>query len=227
MSIQSEIERISGNVQDTISAIQQTGVSVPSGANSNNLPSLAEALANEKQNKLTGSEGQIVGFNSSGEAVAQNAPSSGITQEQADERYLKLSGGYVSGFLGVGGNAGEPQVILGMHNELGFPIGAVNFLDCAGMSVTPDLDSLYAAGLVDSSGNLQTAVCMIVAGSTYASQLGLPAGITMKGPINFAGNKLSLVGTPSADTDAATKGYVDGLIGNINSVLDTINGEVI
>lgn len=74
MSVQSEIDRISGNVQDTISTIRQTGVTVPSGANSDNLPSLAEALANEKQDKLTGTEGQYVGFNSAGVAVAVSAP---------------------------------------------------------------------------------------------------------------------------------------------------------
>lgn len=69
MSIQSEIDRINGNVQDTISTIQQTGVSVPSGANSNNLPSLAAALANTKQDKLTGQQGQVVGFDAEGNAV--------------------------------------------------------------------------------------------------------------------------------------------------------------
>lgn len=74
MSIQSEIDRISGNVQDTIDVIEQTGVSIPAGANSDNLPSLAQALANEKQDKLTGTEGQFVGFDSSGAAVAVSAP---------------------------------------------------------------------------------------------------------------------------------------------------------
>lgn len=74
MSIESEITRISNNVQNTIDVIEQTGVSVPSGANSDNLPSLAQALANEKQDKLTGIEGQFVGFNSSGAAVAVSAP---------------------------------------------------------------------------------------------------------------------------------------------------------
>lgn len=74
MSIQSEITRITNNVQDTIDVIEQTGVSVPAGANSDNLPSLAQALANEKQDKLTGAEGQFVGFDSSGAAVAVSAP---------------------------------------------------------------------------------------------------------------------------------------------------------
>ena len=76
MSIASEVERISANVQNTINAIKQTGVTVPEGANSDNLPALAQDLANEKQNKLTGTQGQYVGFNSNGEAGAVNPPSS-------------------------------------------------------------------------------------------------------------------------------------------------------
>ena len=74
MSIASEVERISANVQNTIDTIKQTGVTVPEGANSDNLPALAQDLANEKQNKLTGTQGQYVGFNSNGEAVAVNPP---------------------------------------------------------------------------------------------------------------------------------------------------------
>ena len=75
MSIQSEITRISNNVQNTIDTIGATGVTVPDGANSDDLPSLAQALANTKQDKLTGAEGQVVGFDESGNAVAQEAPS--------------------------------------------------------------------------------------------------------------------------------------------------------
>lgn len=109
MSVQSEIDRISGNVQDTISTIRQTGVTVPSGANSDNLPSLAAALANEKQDKLTGAEGQIVGFDSSGNAVAQDAPSAGITQEQADNRYVSLTQkGAANGVASLGSDGKVP-----------------------------------------------------------------------------------------------------------------------
>ena len=69
MSIQSEINRIQKNVQDTISTIQQTGVAAPEGANSDDLPDLAAALANEKQDKLTGTPGQLVGFGDDGAAA--------------------------------------------------------------------------------------------------------------------------------------------------------------
>lgn len=97
MSIQSEVERLSANVQNTLEAIRQTGVSVPENATSDALPAAAAALANEKQDKLTGNQGQVVGFDAEGNAVAQEAPQTGLTQEQADQRYLQLTGGTISG----------------------------------------------------------------------------------------------------------------------------------
>ena len=51
MSIQSEITRISGNVQTTLDKIAATGVTV--GAGSDALPAAAEALAASKQDKIT------------------------------------------------------------------------------------------------------------------------------------------------------------------------------
>lgn len=81
MSIQSEISRIQSNVQDTINVIQSTGVAVPPGANSDNLPGLAAALANEKQDKLTGTQGQVVGFDAEGNAVAQDQGASNVSAE--------------------------------------------------------------------------------------------------------------------------------------------------
>lgn len=74
MSIQSEINRINSNVQNTIEVIRQTGVEVPEGVNSDSLPSLASALANQKQDKLIGTKGQFVGFNESGQPQAQDLP---------------------------------------------------------------------------------------------------------------------------------------------------------
>ena len=74
MSIQSEIDRINSNVQSALNSVADTGVSVQEGANSDNLPAAVSALANEKQDKLTGAQGQIVGFGPDGKSVAQYAP---------------------------------------------------------------------------------------------------------------------------------------------------------
>lgn len=75
MSIQSEIDRINSNVQAALNTVADTGVSVPEGANSDNLPVAVSALANEKQDKLTGTQGQVVGFDAEGRPVAQDKPS--------------------------------------------------------------------------------------------------------------------------------------------------------
>ena len=96
MSIQSEIDRIRGNVPDTISAIQQTGVTVPEGANIYNLPSFAAALANEKQDRLTGTSGQFGGFDSGGNATAVAAPTA------ASIGALPTSGGTMTGSIKMG-----------------------------------------------------------------------------------------------------------------------------
>ena len=74
MSVQSEIDRINSNVQAALSEVADTGVSVPDGANSDSLPAAVSALSNEKQDKLIGTPGQIVGFGPDGLAVAQYAP---------------------------------------------------------------------------------------------------------------------------------------------------------
>ena len=98
MSIQGEIERIRSNVQNTLDIVESTGVDVGSGSDA--LPNAVAALANQKQDKLTGTQGQVVGFDKNGNAVAQNAPSGGgMTEEAADGKYLKLAGGDMSGKL--------------------------------------------------------------------------------------------------------------------------------
>lgn len=72
MSVQSEIDRIKKNVNDTLKAIGDTGVQVGTGSDA--LPAAARALANEKQNKLTGTTDQLVGFDASGNATPVSAP---------------------------------------------------------------------------------------------------------------------------------------------------------
>lgn len=45
--------------------------------------------------------------------------------------------------------------------------------------------------------------------------------------VNLNGCRVQGVNTPTDETDAANKGYVDDLVGSINSLLDAINGEVV
>lgn len=204
MSIQSEIDRIRGNVQDTISAIQQTGVTVPEGANSDNLPSLAAALANEKQDKLTGTSGQFVGFDSGGNATAVAAPTA------ASIGALPTSGGTMTGQVQF--NQTEGTI-------LSFPV----------------MDSTFSIRLYEDPEGYQTA--RIGTDSVYMEikddGTGYVQGITLNG--NVSGISKSSVGLGNVDNTSdlskpisnPTKQYVDGLVGDINSALDAINGEVI
>lgn len=198
MSIQSEIDRISGNVQDTISAIRQTGVTVPEGANSDNLPSLATALSNEKQDKLTGTSGQFVGFDSGGNAAAVAAPTA------ASIGALPTSGGTMTG-----------SIKMGEHDITGTATNYGLFFDSMGQVIVKAGDS--------------NSVEVTDMGVTIRSDV----GITLDGSVS--GISKSSVGLGNVDNTSdlskpisnPTKQYVDGLVGDINSALDAINGEVI
>ena len=52
----------------------------------------------------TGTQGQLLGFTSDNTVGAVDAPESGLTQEQADERYLQLTGGTLTGEVDMGQN---------------------------------------------------------------------------------------------------------------------------
>lgn len=55
-----------------------------------------ETIWDKKQDALTGTAGQMVGFDSDGNPVAQAVPATGLTEAEADGKYLKLTGGDLS-----------------------------------------------------------------------------------------------------------------------------------
>lgn len=80
MSIQSEINRIKGNIDTALETVASTGVTVPENANSDDLPDAVSALANEKQDKstaLTTSGGTLI--------------NGGILTSQSDDQGEKTS----------------------------------------------------------------------------------------------------------------------------------------
>ena len=109
MSVQNEIERINNNVQAALSAVADAGVSVPENANSNDLPAAVLALANEKQDKLTGTQGQVVGFDAEGNPVAQDKPSYTANDVGAIPASEKGTAGGVA-TLGDDGKVSESQL---------------------------------------------------------------------------------------------------------------------
>lgn len=208
MSIQSEVERLSANVQNTLEAIRQTGVSVPENATCDALPAAAAALVNEKQDKLTGSQGQVVGFDAEGNAVAQAAPQTGMTQNQADERYLQKTGGTIRGDLRVTGMGQIGGVGLGTMNandEFDSPItlaGVVNN--------TPNKPIGF--GVLDDSGNIGAG--LLIAHVEESSETDSFMFLTKKGE---GGSDVRLPYlTPLSVYSAATKSYVDNKVAAID-----------
>lgn len=61
------------------------------------------------------------------------------------------------------------------------------------------------------------------------SDINITSSLTTDGGIHIdlGGCRVQGISTPTAEKDAANKQYVDGLVGNINSLLDAINGEVV
>ena len=114
MSIQSEVERISTNVQNTLETIRQTGVSVPENATSDALPAAATSLANEKQDKLTGTQGQVVGFDSSGNAIAQELKDGTITSVTATATAAGWSGDIPVQTINVAGMTATSIALVGL-----------------------------------------------------------------------------------------------------------------
>ena len=116
-----------------------------------------------------------------------------FTQEQADGRYLQLSGGTLTGALKY------PESSVFEILNVGANAGGKLQLTYVG--------DMHGAGINVGNTNVFQAIKM---DDEEAPTLAL-----------------KYVVTPTNDTDAATKGYVDGLIGDINALLDAINGEVV
>lgn len=131
-----------------------------------------------------GSTGQVLTKTDDGQAW-QDAPETGMSQDDADARYLKLSGGTMTGDLTVegklvfGGSNG-PRVQVGPSNELQFNSasgGSVQFSNVqVGGTPTQNLDIVNKA-YVDSKGPKTTTVTLTTAGWRKGEQTVTVTGI--------------------------------------------------
>lgn len=166
-------------VNNTVYPIILTGVDTPKKFNDaankiyvdGKLNNFGAEISNELDTKLTtptGTQGQLLGFTADNTVGAVDAPESGLTQEQADDRYLQLSGGALTGNLTIKSGSlwlrGVDCGIWGSFNssELNFVVSGTEVLKVNGGSMS------------------------------------LPTGLTISG-----------VRTPTSDSEAANKSYVD------------------
>lgn len=128
--------------------------------------------------------------------TAMGGITGGLTEEEADARYLKLTGGHVTGALKLGANAS----VASFYAERASVAGS-------------SLDYLEVG--------LGGADIMTFSRMDDAISASFSFGVEMMN------NRVYGLPSPIYDSDAATKGYVDGLIGDISALLDEINGEVV
>lgn len=184
-----------------------------------------------KQDKLTGTAGQVVGFDSDGNAIVQDAPSSGMTQEQADARYLKKTGGGISGNVHIDGGyfsitedgttdalkmeAGSGDRRLSIYNDEMDEIFSLeydkteNIIRLKSSSITA-VDGLY---LIFEDQN--TMVCRSIEMSSDGFNIYTDRNNYLMEPqrkVQFDDTILAGLQDPTDDSDAATKGYVDNAV---------------
>lgn len=84
---------LGGEEEDTVGRL--TGLKTPVASNEATPKSYVDTQLSTKLTTPTGTQGQLLGFTADNTVGAVDAPESGLTQEQADERYLQLSGGTI------------------------------------------------------------------------------------------------------------------------------------
>lgn len=162
-----------------------------------------------KQNKLTGTAGQMVGFDTSGNAIAQAVPATGMTESAADAKYLKLAGGTMTGDLTLKGNpttnnmaANKAYVDTAVSDKLTTTVASNTYLAKAGGTMTGDL-TLKGAPSADNMAANKKYVDDGLAGKADSSAL---AGYMPMSGGKFTGNVEGLYFTGTwLRTTAATE----------------------
>lgn len=88
---------LGGEEEDTVGRL--TGLKTPVAPNEATPKSYVDTQLSTKLTTPIGTAGQLLGFTADNTVGAVDAPETGLTQEQADERYLQLSGGTLTNTL--------------------------------------------------------------------------------------------------------------------------------
>lgn len=156
--------------------------------------------------------------------------------------YLELAGGTMGGNINMSGNkitnlpspteANDPVTKAYTDNEIAGVNTSIESIEKQLDGSTPmpgdmDMGSHKITGVADPTESDDAAnkhyVDNSIAEAIEEAPFIKPDGSTpFTGDINLGGHKVTNVGTPEADTDAANKGYVDGAIDELGSQLNEL-----
>lgn len=143
------------NVQDAIDEVQENVENVlPSGGTTGQV--LTKTSTGEEWSDAPsglpegGTEGQILEKTSSGAAWV-DAPESGLTQEQADERYLQLTGGTVTGEVDMGQNPIRNVSTIFGGTAFAIRSGGSTTVDAFMLNISTSDGTYISGGLTSSS----------------------------------------------------------------------------
>ncbi len=183
---------------------------------------LAQALSDSKQDKLTGSQGQVVGFDKDGKPTPQAAPDTGVTSFKGRTgAVVPKAGDYTAADVGavpttrkVNNKALEKDISLTAADVGGLTQAAADnrYLKLSGGEILGRLtvdDKIMLQSKDSTHYGYAILSCDIDTGSIRITS----AGNILNGGDSFSPNgMLTGLRQPTDDTDAANKKYVDDAI---------------
>ena len=122
--------------------------------------------------------------------------------------------------LGVIGNISTTNANLGNLATANYVAGTLTTATQPNITSVGTLSSLVVSGNVQSNATVLANTVQAVSGDVTISGQGTNANVilvaTGTGTVDVGGAKITSVGTPVNGTDAATKGYVDGVASGLN-----------
>ena len=183
------------NTWDKVQDANSISFTPNSTVTSDNVQDAIGEVATQLSTKLTtptGTQGQYLGFTADNVVGAVDAPKSGLTQEQADARYLRLTGGLINQEFSL--SYGPQRIVV----------------DGSGVSIGTD-DSESTPGEIRMSRGYVDIYCSDeITFNSQGTFLSISPEYEGEPSITFTNSgAIRNLSSPTTDTDAANKAYVD------------------
>lgn len=159
---------------------------------------------------------------------------SGNTNTTNDQGYVYYGGNLSSSGTPTNGSVNVTENTIGMTTSgvtLSTYTGTATYDPATGtVSMSPlalsSAASITSAGLAVTNGTATTTVGATGISTGTLASTSLTTGAVSATSLNMNGGRITNVGTPTAATDAATKGYVDTQIAGVNTSINSLSSLV-